>query len=93
MGIIAGGAMYGLARGYISGALMKYVPNFLGEWTDEAVMLAANYYIAKKVSNPTIKNAAKAGLAIESAVVGRMLASKFMGGGLTTTANSQVVHS
>lgn len=68
---------YGAARQYVSNLLMNVAGNvgitgFLGQYSDEVLMGAADYLIAKHTSG-FISEVAKKGLVIENARVGETI--------------------
>ena len=93
MNLVLGAGLYGLGREYVSG-LISPITNALplGQYTDEVAMLITSYGLSKgkipllnKIK--ILREAGKAGIAIESSNIGRML----MAGqriGVTATSNS-----
>jgi hypothetical protein len=77
---IIAAAGYGVARGYVSAALQRYVPSVVGAVGDEAAMLATTWAVSK-YGPSMLKPAAKAGMIVEAASLGRTLASRFIGSG------------
>lgn len=79
MQIAIGGAAYGALREPVWNAVGKYIPQFAGQWTDEATMLAASYLLAKKTSGIP-RSIGKAGIYIETARLGAGLIGGVLGG-------------
>lgn len=83
MDIAIGGAGYGALRQPAWNFIGKYVPQFAGQWTDEAVMLGASYLLAKHTSGIP-RSVGRAGMYVETARIGAGLASGVTG----TTTNA-----
>lgn len=81
--ILIGGAMYGFARNKISSWLRGMVGGQLGNVSDEVLMGIVSYFAAKKGSG-MIRDAGKAGLAIEAS----RFASTFNFGATQTQTSS-----
>lgn len=82
--ILIGGAVYGFARNKISGWLRQTIGGNLGNVSDEILMGIVAYFAAKRGSG-IVRDAGKAGLAIEAA----RFASNFnLGGNQTQTQTS-----
>lgn len=81
--ILIGGAVYGFARNKVSGWLRGMVGGQLGNVSDEVLMGVVSYFAAKKGSG-MIRDAGKAGLAIEAS----RFASTFNFGGTQTQTSS-----
>lgn len=73
-GVIIGGGVYGAGRTYLSNLVAPVTSQMPGGvLADNLVLGAICWFAAKKVRNPTIRNVAKAGLAIEAALAGQDL--------------------
>lgn len=83
---MVGGAIYGGVRARISNALAQRIPSFLGEFTDEAVMLGISLAVESNVKQSILREAGNAGIYIESARIGETLADKMFGSGSTTSS-------
>lgn len=93
-----GAVAYGFGRQYVSNQVAQLtnkigLPGIAGEMSDEIGMLALSWALAKgkipllnKVS--FMRDAGKAGVAIESAIIGRQLAGRVNLGGMSTTGSS-----
>jgi hypothetical protein len=83
---MVGAGLYGVGRRYLSNFISPLTSKIpLGQYADEAGMLIANYALYKFAGRmPMIKDAAKAGMLIETA----MLAEQIAGGVGTTTSES-----
>lgn len=82
--ILIGGAVYGFARNKVSGWLKQTIGGNLGNVSDEILMGIVAYFAAKRGSG-IVKDAGKAGLAIEAS----RFASNFnLGGNQTRTISS-----
>jgi hypothetical protein len=94
IGTIAGGAIYGIGREYANSALAPITAKVpLGKYADNVVLGAVSYFLAKgKIpllnKIPMSKEIGKAGLVIESAMLGQDLA-----GGLGLTASNSSTRS
>ncbi len=76
---IIGGMLYGGIREKVSTMVAPMTSKLpMGTYADEVGMALVSYFVAKKVSNPTIKSIARAGLVIESAKIGQMLTQRTM---------------
>lgn len=90
-GAIIGGAVYGVGREYANNALAPLTAKIpLGKYADNVVMGAISYFLAKgKIpllnKIPMSREIGKAGLYIESAMLGQDLAG---GLGVTSGSNS-----
>jgi hypothetical protein len=83
-----GGAVYGGVRARVSSFLSSKIPNFLGEFTDEAVMLAISLAVESNVKQPILREAGNAGIYIESARIGETLANKMFSGSTSSSSTS-----
>ena len=73
---IIGGVVYGSVRAKMSSMIAPITAKIpMGAYADEVGMAVFSYLVAKKVSNPTIRSIARAGLVIESAKIGQMITS------------------
>jgi hypothetical protein len=75
------GVMYGAGRSYASQLITPITSRipFLGNYADEAGMLALSYFAAKGTFGATFKEVGTAGLYIESALVGKdIVTGQFM---------------
>ena len=92
MKAVAGGFMYGLARGKVAQLISPVTSKIpMGNYADELGMGVLNWYIAKGKVPMIPKNVGLAGLAIESFVVGQDVgAGNFSLNGMNTTKSSQV---
>lgn len=93
MKAVAGGFMYGLARGKVAQLISPVTSKIpMGNYADELGMSVLNWYIAKGKVPMIPKNVGLAGLAIESFVVGQDVgAGNFnLNGGVNTSKSSQV---
>ncbi|MBI2652109.1 hypothetical protein HYX00_01470 [Candidatus Woesearchaeota archaeon] len=84
--LLIGGAVYGFARNKVSSWLRQTIGGNLGNVSDEILMGIVAYFAAKRGSG-IVKDAGKAGLAIEAA----RFASNFnfnLGGNQTQTSSS-----
>jgi hypothetical protein len=93
MTIVMPAFAYGAVRAPIKGIVMPYIPNVLGDNTDEAVMGIAGYLLMKHTSG-FISNFGKAALYVESASLGNNLVSPMImqaaGTNTTTGGNYQI---
>ena len=82
--ILIGGAVYGFARNKVSSWLRGMVGGQLGNVSDEMLMGVVAYFAAKKGSG-IVRDAGKAGLAIEAS---RFATNFNLGGTQTQTSNT-----
>lgn len=83
-----GGAIYGAARGYVSGMLEPVTSRVpLGGIADEVVMLVLSHQVAKRTTG-ALREAGKAGFYIESARLGQSVLSGEIFSGMTTSQTS-----
>ena len=83
--VIIPAMIYGGVRAKISSLVNQYIPGVLGQYTDEFVLGAAGYWLAKK-NTGMLRNIRLAALTIESASVGNQLIAPMVGG--TTSSGS-----
>lgn len=89
---VAGGFVYGMARGSVARMLTPITSKIpAGQYADEVGMGILNYFIAKGKIPFIPKHLGMTGLAIESAVVGGQLGANLVGnmsaGGSSTNSN------
>ena len=95
-GIALSGALYGAGRQYVSDALVPLTARVpLGNWADEAVMLATTWAVWKKKipivkKLPMASKVGQAGFIIESARIGAQLANGRMSSTSNTVENGHV---
>lgn len=93
MNIVLPAFAYGAVRAPIKNTIMPYVPNVLGDNTDEAVMGVAGYLLMKNTTG-FMHDFGKAALYVESASLGNNIVSPMISaavGGTSTATTGQSV--